>query len=257
MAQQGSNPPDRDWYRRTFDEYYPLLYAHRDQREARALLAHLADLASLEGGRVLDLGCGAGRYLRALLARRVEPIGLDLSSPLLQRARAELPDVPLVRADMRCVPFRSASFRWVLLMFTSFGYFLTREEDARVLEEVARLLEPGGHLVLDYINTPYLRRHLVPRSTRRVHGVRVRDWRWVDPGGEFLRKMTWVGPMGDGAMRTYVERLRLYEPAQISELLALHGLQVVARLGDYQGHEFQSGTSPRLLVLAQRGGGDS
>ena len=60
------NQAGADWFRQSFDDLYPSLYGHRGIVEASDLLARLNRFLPLTDGRVLDLGCGPGRYLRAL-----------------------------------------------------------------------------------------------------------------------------------------------------------------------------------------------
>jgi ubiquinone/menaquinone biosynthesis C-methylase UbiE len=247
--------PRPDWYRTAFDEIYPVLYAHRTQKEAVDFIARLSDRLDLGGGRVLDLGCGTGRYLRAISDRGLCPIGLDLSLPLLEITRSRLPQVPLVRADMRRLPIRDRSFRGVLLMFTTFGYFHTREEDVSVLREVARVIDADGRFVFDYVNARHVREHLVYRSGRLIREMCAEERRWIDPEGPFLCKETRLGPMRDGTYRTYRERLRLYEPPQIEEMIEDAGFRITERLGDYHAAPFDPARSPRLLLLTVRGEG--
>ena len=158
------------------------------------------------------------------------PIGVDLSLPFLLRARQASSDVPLVRADMRALPFRPGSFRAVLLMFTTFGYFPSDEEDLKVLSDIASILEPEGRFVLDYINAGHLREHLVP--TRNAGSCpQVEERRWIDTGGEFLRKESRVAEAGSEEVRVYRERLRLYEPAELDAMLDAARLRVRDRWG--------------------------
>ncbi len=52
------------WYRKAFGAAYPEIYAHRNGAEAIA--ATLAGRITLEGARVLDVACGAGRHLKTI-----------------------------------------------------------------------------------------------------------------------------------------------------------------------------------------------
>ncbi|MDM7917400.1 MAG: methyltransferase domain-containing protein, partial [Candidatus Eisenbacteria bacterium] len=239
-----------DWYEESFDELYRLLYQHRDLEEASRALASIGERFDLRAGRVLDLGCGPGRYLRALATRGVRGFGLDLSLPLLREARRRLSATPLVRGDMRRLPFRDRSFRTVLLMFTTFGYFAERTDDERVLAEVARLLEPHGAFVLDYVNGRHVRENLVPRSGRLVRNLTVQETRWIDPSGPFLCKETTVSPVPRAGRNVYRERLRLYEPDELASMVEVAGFDLIGRKGVYRGEPFHARTSPRLLLFA-------
>src|SRR5580765_466905 len=61
------------------------------------------------GARVLDLGCGAGRDLRALSLRGFRSIGLDVSLPLVELA-AQFSGCPVIQGDMRTIPFEDGAF---------------------------------------------------------------------------------------------------------------------------------------------------
>ena len=67
------------------------------------------------GERILDAGCGTGRYFPALRAAGGEVTGLDFSPGMLRVARRKAPAIPLVLADLRRPwPFRDGAFDAVL-----------------------------------------------------------------------------------------------------------------------------------------------
>ena len=102
--------PD-DWFEDWFGEEYLALYEHRDHHEAREVVALIVErMGEQVDAPVLDLACGAGRHQRTLCDRGWWTVGLDLSPSLLRAARAEDRTAPLVRADMRELPFADASF---------------------------------------------------------------------------------------------------------------------------------------------------
>lgn len=103
--------------------------------------------------RVLDLAGGFGR-IGSLLVQRglVESlVNLDLNRRLLKVAQTSGIN-NVVEGDMRYLGFTADTFDLALLMFTSFGYFATPEEDIKVLQEVKRVLRPGGMLLVDLPN---------------------------------------------------------------------------------------------------------
>jgi 2-polyprenyl-3-methyl-5-hydroxy-6-metoxy-1,4-benzoquinol methylase len=120
-------------------------------RRRVAVFEELIDRGLLAPGvRVLELGCGAGTYVR-LLAKRGHPVvGLDYSLPGLRRAVAA--DLPLaggyVAGDASDLPFRSGSFKAVACI----GVLQALEKPETALTEIARVLEPGGVALVETLN---------------------------------------------------------------------------------------------------------
>ena len=128
----------RPWFQAAFGAHYTLLYAHRDETEARRCLELLPSLAPVMGPG-LDLGCGDGRHLQLVRQAGQEAVGLDLSAHLLALAVDRIgAGAPLVRGDMRHLPLVSGGFQTVLSLFTAFGYFGAPEANAEPVAEVAR-----------------------------------------------------------------------------------------------------------------------
>lgn len=254
------------WYQTAFGAFYPVVYGHRDEAEARRCLALLPRLAPLPASgreRVLDLGCGDGRHLGPLASAGPSVIGLDLSEPLLRAARARDGGAPLVRADMRALPFGDGSFTAVLSLFTAFGYFGPDGGDREMVAGIARVLAPGGHWYLDYLDAERVRDELgsAARERQREAGpLRVLETRRLEgdavakdvrlsalPGREAEAAALGVGP--DGV--AYTERVVLYTLAGLDALAAEAGLLRVAGVGDYDGAPLGGGT--RWLLAYRKG----
>jgi SAM-dependent methyltransferase len=94
-------------------------------------------------GRIVDLGCGAGRDLRYLRNAGRDAIGLDLSEPLAITARS-VSGAQVVVADLRRTPFATAAFAgaWASASLLH----LSRGQVALALSETARTLQPQGIL---------------------------------------------------------------------------------------------------------------
>jgi len=92
--------------------------------------------------RLLDCGCGTGHNLASLLHPYGRAFGFDLTPGGLLHARAA--GFPVARADMRRIPFPSARFDIV----TAFDVLQYIQDDAAVMKEMARVLKPGGGLVV-------------------------------------------------------------------------------------------------------------
>ena len=128
--------------------------------EATALIRYRDDI---QGCRVLDLGCGAGRlatYLRPLTG---EYVGSDVSSHMVAHCRRVFDEFPFVQADMRSLtPFDSGSFDTVLAVSNLFDA-VSHEDRLRVLAEVRRVLSPQGLLIFSSHNRDYAHAGAAPR----------------------------------------------------------------------------------------------
>jgi ubiquinone/menaquinone biosynthesis C-methylase UbiE len=113
---------------------------------AHVLVLDYGAQLGLQPRRLLDIGCGTGKLL--VRARERWPacalVGIDPSAPMLDRARAKLPDATLLLEGAEMIPLEDTSVDLVVST-TSFACW----EDKRAgLREVARVLRPGGSLML-------------------------------------------------------------------------------------------------------------
>lgn len=237
-----------EWFEHWFGEGYLELYPHRDDAEASRMAALLESRGVVRrGDRVVDLACGAGRHAVALSRLGARVVGLDLSMPLLRAGQRRWQDPRLVRADIRVLPLRSGAADAVVNLFTSFGYFEHDAEHEKVIAEVARVLRAGGRFVLDFLNAREVRATLVPRDERPINGRSVVQERRLEQDGRYVIKTIHLS--GEG--RSFMERVRLYERADLERMLEGAGLAIDAVLGDYEGAPYVE-RSPRLLMLARK-----
>jgi len=146
-----------------FDESKPWqgdLYRARDDYFARVIQRRKAyamdmirHLPGIPPGRVLDIGCGSGVYLEELLSMGFEAYGMDISEEMLAVTRSRLAAagdnrLHLAQGDVEHIPFEAASFDLVICVGV-FGYLL---RDEAALEEILRVLRPGGYLLLNLTN---------------------------------------------------------------------------------------------------------
>jgi SAM-dependent methyltransferase len=234
-----------EWFEEWFGEDYLRLYPHRDDADAQRAVALITRSVGLRPGwRVLDVACGAGRHSRAFVHAGAACFGLDLSATLLRLAR-QVTDAPLIRADMRWLPVRPASMDLTVNLFTSFGYFERDSEHAMALGEMIGTVRPAGWFVIDFLNAAAVRRQLVPEETLKLAGHAVRVTRSVSADGRYVCKQI-RAPEG----RQYTERVRLFEPEQISSMLESAGVRVRQRYGDYDASPLTL-DAPRTILLGQ------
>lgn len=254
MSEAGKGPAagvGDEWFAEWFGDEYLALYGHRDDDEARRAVELVTEHVRPDrASPVLDLACGAGRHLRFLCEAGLRAFGLDLSEVLLHRAVERR--LPVVRGDMRDLPVRPGSLAMVTSFFTSFGYFPDPRDDERVVEEVRRVLRPGGALAVDYLNAPRVRADLRPRSEETVRGRRVVQSRRLVDGGTVVEKRIeiWGGGDGEGEPRVFHERVRLYDAGELAALMRRHGIEPTETYGDYGGGPLRP-DGPRAIVIGR------
>jgi SAM-dependent methyltransferase len=102
------------------------------------------ELAGLEPGRALDLGCGAGRTAIWLAEHGWQVTGVDFSEVALGLARGRRPDVDWVEADLREYEPEAGAYDLVLVLYVH----LPSSERKVLLARASRALAPGGTLVV-------------------------------------------------------------------------------------------------------------
>jgi SAM-dependent methyltransferase len=142
--------------------------------------AFLGMLPSVAGLRTLDLGCGEGHNTRLLARQGAEVVALDISEQFV-RAASELAAAGIhhVVADGAVLPFVSSSFDAV----TAFMSLMDMADPERTLQEVARVLRPGGLLQFSVVHpltsTPV--RHWVHDEAGQRHALVVGNYFYEGP----------------------------------------------------------------------------
>ncbi len=105
-------------------------------------------IRSVSGIKILDVGCGTGRYLK-LFNPNNDLNGLDLSEQMLVQARAKVPQAKFTAGSAETLPFPDASFDMVM----SVRMLQHMPDQKKVIQEMARVCRPGGRVVLISYNT--------------------------------------------------------------------------------------------------------
>lgn len=103
----------------------------------------LAALPRLRGPRILDIGFGTGDLLSEMRNQGYLCYGVELSPSMLKMAKRKGVKVPLCQARAQDMPFRDGAFDSLVSTFPS-SFIL----DPQAQREMARLLAPGGRLVV-------------------------------------------------------------------------------------------------------------
>jgi len=244
------------WYEESFGSCYLEVYAHRDEGEAERDVHAIVRLIGPDPGEpILDLGCGAGRHLLALHRRGFKRIvGIDLSAELLGEAARILPRhsgerIALVRGDMREIPFRD-TFATVVSLFTTFGYFDTDAENARIVSSVRGALGAGGVFLLDYLNRDDVIANYVSEDEQELSGMLVRNVRTLTEGNRRIEKRITI-ERREAEPVTLFESVRLFSSDELLAMFADAGFGRIRCYGSLAGEAYRS-ESARLVVVGER-----
>ena len=103
------------------------------------------------GEKVLDLGCGNGRFYEVMKEKKIDYIGVDISEKLIKIAKEKYPKVKFLVADALNLPFPNNFFDKVYTI-ALFHHIPSKEYRLKVLEEIRRVLKKNCLLVLTVWN---------------------------------------------------------------------------------------------------------
>ena len=180
-----------------YDALNRLLTAGLDRRWRRSALAAV-DVGP--GDRVLDLACGTGDLIDLAAARGAHVLGVDMALGMLRVARRRGVAGAIVQGDAAGLPLPDA---WASVLCCGFALRNFVSLDT-VLREMARVLAPGGRLVLLEVDRP--------------------ERRWIRAGHDlwFERMVPWLGGLlSDRAAYAYLPRSVAYLPPTPELLIRL------------------------------------
>jgi len=123
-------------------------------------------LDPLPAGVALDAACGTGRHTGRLVARGHRVIGVDSSPEMLERARARVPEADFRRGDLDSLPVPDDHVDVIVCALA----LVHLPRLAPAFREFARVLRPGGHLLITDVHHETVALGSVPRMRSAAGG---------------------------------------------------------------------------------------
>jgi len=162
------------------------------------------------GARVLDVACGTGLVLGELDRRGCGVTGVDVSAPMLERARRRVMTATYVQAFAEALPFADSAFD-AATFAQAFHWF----DQPAVLEEMRRVVRPGGTIAIWW-------KHLMRGEPIRLHRDRAARAVGVVPAASSLGQAEFVA----------------FDDARLEKrLLRIFPWSVSTTVGDWLGYE--------------------
>jgi SAM-dependent methyltransferase len=220
-------------------------------------LPFIVEQARQGGPRILELGCGTGRVLRALHEAGFSPTGIDIWADAVSLARRRCPELRIEVGDMRTFDL-AARFDLVLVAFNTFDLLLCLEDRIATLDRVREHCDAGAKLYIDLeplvLDPSTLRELDPPRPIRTL----------ADPGGgeidvfvsarrELMLRRTEVTM--EYRWRSGARLVDHYSVSPVTAdelwlLLRCCGFTVLEWVGDYAGTPYDPSRHHRLVVVA-------
>jgi SAM-dependent methyltransferase len=240
----------KEWFSSWFDtSYYHTLYKHRDDSEASLFIDNITNYLKLDKGSICwDLCCGKGRHSLYLNKKGFRVIGTDLSEQSIFEANKSANEtLEFYEHDMRKL-FRTNYFDVVFNLFTSFGYFESRQDDLNVFSSIAKSLKPNGLFVFDFLNADYVRSSMVSADTKIMEGITFHISKIIE-NNTIIKNIDFE----DSTKKFHFEeRVKLFEKTYFESLANDCNLQIINTFGNYQLEEFNQKSSPRLILVLQK-----
>ena len=240
-----------------WDDYAPFYDWENAQTLGRRDVPFWQQVASDAKGPVLELGCGTGRVTRPLARAGVRMVGIDRSAAMLERIPNPKPRIPLVRGDIRQLPFADASFPMVIAPYGILQSLIRPNDLTATLTSVARVVAPGGTFGVDlvpdvpkwheYRNRVQLRgrngaAHLTlveSVSQNRARKLTTFEQRYIERRGRRTRE------------HRFELTFRTLTVPQMTRQLERAGFTVESVLGDYRGRPWDA-RADVWIILAKR-----
>jgi len=253
---------DHDWWKTLFDETYLITDARTvcDEGLTYREVDFLERVLKLEKSwPILDLCGGHGRHSLELSRRGFQDLTvLDYSRVLIdlgrEKAQREGLTTRFIRRDARDTRLPGERFKVIIVMASSFGYFVDEGENETILHEAFRLLTPKGWLLLDLPHREYVVENFVPRSWHEANEeVVVCRQKQLDEDVMYGREM--VISKTRGMIRDATYCTRLYSQEKITRMLKSAGFTSVTTHEDFVSHGKKGDyglMTNRMIVIAHK-----
>ncbi len=174
-----------------------------------------------DGMSILDIGCGTGRLYQLFKKfQGIDYVGLDQSEGQIAVAKKDFPDATHVVAEMTELPFEDERFDMIYCIAT-FHHLPNEELRIKALNEMKRVLKPGGHIIMTNWN-------LRANSVKKV----VAKGRLKQDGQDFI--VPWLHSQGEILGERYYYA---FTPEELEGLFSNVGLTLEKQYYSHKGKE--------------------
>jgi D-alanine-D-alanine ligase len=253
-----------DWWKTLFDDVYLMTDARSvcdDEITRREVDAVCRLLSMANDDTILDLCGGQGRHSLELARRGYGHCTvLDYSQVLIEHGRSNALKggfpVNFVQGDAADTGLPDQGYDHVLILGNSLGYMPESIDDLRIMQEVMRVLKPGGCLLIDVTDGAVVREKFTPNAWHEIDG-RIVVCRQRQLGENIIRAREVVLCKEQGLVRDQTYAIRLFLPEALDALVGKAGFIEISMQRGFSAHDKEGDygfMNHRLLVTARRPG---
>lgn len=233
-------------------------------------ISYYTELAKQSGGPVLELGCGTGRCTLPIALAGIPVVGLDANESMLNRARQKTRQINLkekikwVNGNMTNFDLKQ-KFPLIIIPYRSFLHLLTIRDQVHALNRICQHLTDDGifafnvfvpsvkHLYEMDNRYSYRGSFPVPGTAETVELIDFTEYDHFSQQASIIRyfeRYSQSGQLIERIRTTF--RLRYVYPAELSHLLALCGLKIRHRYGDFRRMPFDRHSQELVIEAVKR-----
>jgi SAM-dependent methyltransferase len=222
------------------------------------------------GSPILELACGTGRVLLPLAQAGFKVTGVDISEKMLEKAKEKIKKetteiqekITLVRESMANFDLKE-KFSLVLIIFNSFQFLLTEEDQDSCLRCIYRHLKPNGKLIISVFNPDLSRQEGILRKDgdkpildypEKGESTEIFNYQFFDQEKQITDVRFIIDTVKSNNVlerRTLDFKLRYFFPKEFERMLNSNGFEAEELFGNYDKSVFTL-KSPFMIFVAKR-----
>ncbi len=205
-----------------------------------------------EQSSILDLCCGNGRHTLEFAKLGFYVTGVDRTEIYLNEAKQKYHNsgieegkVSFIQSDMReyC---QSDHFDMVVNMGNSFGYFVNKEDDKKVLKNVYESLKQDGYLLIQITGKEVLAKNFQPKNWYRENNKIIMLQKKIIDNWSCMEQAWTV--IENFEKREYIVKSRIYSAVELASLAQECGFTSIQAFGNFDGSEYNQNAKTLILI---------
>ena len=234
--------------------YGPIMYDDNLWAEAPDVADYVCKIAGLKkGSKVLDAACGIGRISVELAERGIDVTGVDITASVLEAAK-DMADsqnlkIDFIQQDLRTF-CKKEYFDCAINLYTSFGYCDSKQDDYKILENIAQSLKKDGIFIMECVSRETAIMYFTKGEQFERAGFTVNTEFKVKGAWEGLSSR-WILTSKDNAKIEHEYTQRLYSAPELRDKLLECGFSSAEVYGDFDFSPYDE-TARTMILVAKK-----